>query len=78
MQHLTQHNILYPLHHGFCKKRSCKSQLIESVNDIAFNMQKGHQNDVVVMSLKHLIKLLTTDCFTNCNPMGLREIVLVG
>ena len=49
MQHLTQHNILYPLPHGFRKKCSCKSQLIEFVHYIAFNMQKGHQNDVVVM-----------------------------
>ena len=49
MQHLTRHNILYPLQHGFREKRSCESQLIEFVHDIAFNMQKGHQNGVVVM-----------------------------
>ena len=49
MQHLNRHNILYPLQHGFREKRSCESQLIEFVHDIAFNMQKGHQNDVVVM-----------------------------
>ena len=51
MQYLTKHNILYPLQHGFRDKRSCESQLIEFVNGIAFNMQKGHQNDVVVMDL---------------------------
>ena len=49
MQHLTRHNILYLLQHGFREKRSCKSQLLEFVHDIAFNVQKGHQNDVVVM-----------------------------
>ena len=49
MQHLTRHNILYPLQHGFRERRSCESQLIEFVHDIAFNMQKGHQNNVVVM-----------------------------
>ena len=49
MQHLNRHNILYPLQHGFREKRRCESQLIEFVHDIAFNMQKGHQNDVVVM-----------------------------
>ena len=44
----------------------------ELVNDIAFNMQKGHQNDVVVMDFaKAFDKLLTTDCFTNCHLMGL-------
>ena len=49
MQHLTRHNILYPLHHGFPEKPSCESKLIEFVPDIAFNMQKGHLNDVVLM-----------------------------
>ena len=49
MQHLTKYNILYPLQHGFRDKRSCESQLIEFFNDIAFNMQKCHQHDVVVM-----------------------------
>ena len=31
------------------EKRSCKTQLIEFVHNIAFNMQKGVQTDVVVM-----------------------------
>ena len=38
MQHLTKHNILYPLQNGFREKRSCETQLIEGV-----------QNDVEVM-----------------------------
>ena len=33
----------------FREKRSCETQLIEFVHDIAFNMQEGIQNDVVVM-----------------------------
>ena len=49
MQHLNRNNILYPLQHGFREKRSCETQLIEFVHDIAFNLQKGVQNDVVVM-----------------------------
>ena len=49
MQHLTRHNILYPLQHGFCEKRSCETQLIEFIHDVAFNMQKGVQNDAVVI-----------------------------
>ena len=47
IQHLTRHNI--PLQHGFREKRSCETQLIEFIHDIAFNMQKGVQNDVAVM-----------------------------
>ena len=49
MQHLTRHNIIYPLQHGFREKRSCETQLKGFVHDIAFSIHKGHQNDVVVM-----------------------------
>ena len=49
VQHLTRHNILYPLQHGFREKRSFETQLIEYVHYMAFNMQKGVQNDVVMM-----------------------------
>ena len=48
-QHLKRNNILYPLQHGFRDKRSCETQLIEFVHDIAYNMQEGIQNGVVVM-----------------------------
>lgn len=68
MKHLNRNNILYPLQHGFREKCSCETQLIEFVHDIAFNMQKGLQNDVVV--IKRLIKLLTTDFSTNYQLMG--------
>ena len=47
-EHPTRHNILYPLQHGFREKRSCEFQIIEFVHDMSFNMQKGHQNDVVM------------------------------
>ena len=43
MQHLTKHNILYPLQHGFRDKRSCETQLKEFVHDKAFNLQAGVQ-----------------------------------
>ena len=48
-QHLKRNNILYPLQHGFRDKPSCETQLIEFVHDIAYYMQEGTQNDVVVM-----------------------------
>ena len=48
-QHHKRNNILYLLQHGFREKRSCETQLKEFVHDIAFNMQEGIQNDVVVM-----------------------------
>ena len=34
-RHITQHNIPYELSHGFHEKRSCETQLIELVEDLA-------------------------------------------
>ena len=71
MQHLKRNNILYPLQHGFREKRSCETQLIEFIHDIAFNTQKGIQNDVVVMDFaKAFDKVAQIDCFTNYHHMG--------
>ena len=49
MSHAEQHNILYPLQHGFRPSRLCETQLLEMVNDIANNMQLGLQTDVCVL-----------------------------
>jgi len=43
------HNILYPLQHGLCARRSCETQLIDLVNDIANNMQSGLQTDICIL-----------------------------
>ena len=51
MQHLNRNNILYPLQHGFREKRSSETQLVEFVHDIAFNLQKGVQNNDMMMDL---------------------------
>ena len=77
MQYLTKHNILYPLQHGFRNKRSCESQLIEFVNGIAFIMQKGHQNDVVVMDFaKALDKVAHNRLLYKLSSNGVKGITL--
>ena len=49
MTHAEQHNILYPLQHGFRPCRSSETQLLETVNDVADNMQLRLQTDVCVL-----------------------------
>ena len=49
MNHANMHNILYPVQHGFCARRSCETQLIDLVNDIANNIQSGLQTDICVL-----------------------------
>ena len=49
MKHANNHNILYGLQHGFRGGRSCETQLVEFINDLANNMQNGGQTDVAIM-----------------------------
>jgi hypothetical protein len=47
--HLSKHNILYELQHGFRERRSCETQLIELVDEISKNLSSGKQTDLVLL-----------------------------
>lgn len=49
MCHADQHSILHPLQHGFRKGLSCDTQLVEFVDDITRNLDKGKQTDCLIM-----------------------------
>ena len=59
MTHADNHNILYPLQHGFRKNRSCETQLLEFIDDVTKNMENSLQADVLIMdfSLKAFDKV---------------------
>ena len=48
-KHFNQHNILYDLQHGFHERRSCETQLIQLVEDLARNMTSGKQTDLILL-----------------------------
>jgi hypothetical protein len=49
MRYAEEHNILYPLHHGFRSEQSCKTQLLECVDDITKNLDNGKQADLLIL-----------------------------
>jgi hypothetical protein len=54
MKHLQTNNILVDSQHGFRSRRSCETQLVQFIQDIALNLDKGYgkrhkQTDVIVM-----------------------------
>ena len=49
MRHFELCGILSEFQHGFRKARSCESQLIITINDIAGNMDGGLQTDLVLL-----------------------------
>ena len=50
-KHFTELDILYDLQHGFREKRSCETQLIMLVDELAKNMQIGKQTDLILLDL---------------------------
>ena len=49
MQHLENNYILTDKQHGFRHRRSCESKLITTVHDLALNLDKGKQTDVILL-----------------------------
>jgi hypothetical protein len=49
MNHLDNHNLLYPLQYGFRSKFSCETQLLTFTQEIFDSMASGKQTDVAVM-----------------------------
>ena len=49
MTHLELHGILCHQQHGFRRKRSCETQLLEFADELVNNMAKGKQTDILVM-----------------------------
>ena len=49
MTHLELHGILCHQQHGFRRKLSCETQLLEFADELVNNMAKGKQTDILVM-----------------------------
>ena len=49
MKHLSKNEILTDGQHGFRPKRSCETQLITLVHEIAANLESGTQTDLIIL-----------------------------
>ena len=49
MDHFDKNKILTNAQHGFRKKRSCESQLIVTIHEIASKLEKGSQVDIILL-----------------------------
>ena len=62
-KHLNKHNVLYDLQHGFMEKRSCETQLIQLIDELARGLLiRGQQTDLILLDFSKafdkVIKLL--------------------
>ena len=75
--HLETHNILSDYQHGFRKNRSCESQLIITVQDLADNLDKGDQTDCILLDFsKAFDKVPHQRLLNKCESYGIRGSVL--
>ena len=49
VKHFTELDIFYEMQHGFREKRSCETQLIMLIDELAKNMQMGKQTDLILL-----------------------------
>ena len=49
MQFFDRHDIISPYQHGFRKKRSCETQLIMTINDLASGLDNSQQVDAILL-----------------------------
>ena len=52
MSHFDKYDILCDSLHGFRKRRSCETQLIETIDDIARHISYGNQIDVILLDFE--------------------------
>ena len=56
-KHLETHDILNDAQHGFRKNRSCESQLLLKIQDLAKGIDRDEQIDISCLTFRrHLIK----------------------
>ena len=77
VRHLNEQGLLYDPHHGFREKRSCETQLIMLVEDLAWNASKGKQIDLILFDFsKALDKVSHSKLIWKLHNYGLRSNVL--
>ena len=48
-EHLDSNGLMYDLQHGFRERRSCETQLVSLIEDLASKSSQGKQTDLVLL-----------------------------
>jgi len=76
-QHLNAHGLLCEQQHGFQQNRSCETQLIATVNEIAENMDVGKQTEVILLDFAKAFDKLPHVCLSHrLSDLGINGPVL--
>ena len=73
VKHLDGQGILYDLQHGFRENRSCETQLIMLIEDLARNASVGKQTDIILLDFS---KAFDSKLLWKLHQYGIRRHVL--
>ena len=75
--HLSRYNILTEEQHGFRQFRSCETQLIATIHDLAENLNNGKQTDVILLDFtKAFDKVPHGHLCSKLNQLGINGSLL--
>ena len=58
----NHHNIICKQQHGFRKNRSCETQLLETVNDLALSLNAGEHIDFILLDFSKAFDKVSHNC----------------
>ncbi|XP_056006833.1 uncharacterized protein LOC130050613 [Ostrea edulis] len=79
ISHLEKNNVLSTYQHGFRKKRSCQSQLIITIQELAEALNSGEQMDCILLDFsKAFVKMPHQRLLNKCQYYRIRGNTLIG
>ena len=66
MSHLEKNNILCPEQHGFRCRRSCETQLLGYVDETSEELERGNQEDTIVLDYEKAFDKVSHTPHTSC------------
>ena len=77
MTHLETHNILSDMQFGFRKRRSAELQLLQTIHDLAFDLNRKSQTDVILLDFsKAFDRVSHHHLITKLEYYGIRNNIL--
>ena len=78
--HANVHNIMCTNQHGFRKKRSCETQLLETVNDLTGALDAGYEADILFLDFSKAFDIgcLIIAFYINCYIMESTAQFIIG